>query len=77
MTGFYPAGVVCEVLNDKVGGMLIYMRQEGQKLRLLSNYLPQFAELSGLGLQVVEWVPLTLLFGQKTGLAMEEGWPGS
>jgi hypothetical protein len=57
--------------------MLIYMQQEGQKLRLLPNYPPQFAELSGLGLQVVDWVPLTLPFGQKTGLAMEEGWPGS
>jgi hypothetical protein len=57
--------------------MLIYVRQEGQKLRLLSNYSPQFAELFGLGLKIVDWVSLTLLSGQKTGLVME-GWrPGS
>jgi hypothetical protein len=57
--------------------MLIYMRQECQKLRLLPNYPLQVAELSGLGLKIVDWVSLTLLSGQKIGLAMEEGWPGS
>jgi 3,4-dihydroxy 2-butanone 4-phosphate synthase/GTP cyclohydrolase II len=44
-----------------------------RKLRLLTNHPAQDAGLSGLGLEVIDWVPLTLLSEEKTGLVTMEG----